>query len=70
MTITFYNCLLNAFLLCKFSRLTFNYFSIEMYIDMYIDMKIITYLSSNLFDLNNNKLIFQLYSGYRFHENI
>lgn len=66
MTITFYNCLLNAFLLCKFSRLTFNYFSIEMY----IDMKIITYLSSNLFDLNNNKLIFQLYSGYRFHENI
>lgn len=57
MTITFYNCLLNVFLLCKFSRLTFNYFSIEMY----IDMKIITYLSSNLFDLNNNKLIFQLY---------
>lgn len=57
MTITFYNCLLNAFLLCKFSRLTFNYFSIEMY----IDMKIITYLSSNLSDLNNNKLIFQLY---------
>lgn len=40
MTITFYNCLLNAFLLCKFSRLTFNYFSIEMY----IDMKIIPFL--------------------------